>query len=297
MNTESLHARNGDVRLVGSLWRPGGTPRGLVLMHPGSGPSDRDNDVLFPPIRDALLDVGVAVCSFDKRGVGESSGSWLDAGIDAQASDLLAGLGVARAAAGNLPTGLFGHSQGGWVVLEAARAAAADFVITNSGPSVSPREQEIFSTEQTLRRCGWDDGAIATAIGSFSAVMDLLATPFAEGWPRARDLPWVADMIAAEVFIPSDERLWSFAGRMIDHDPRPALRALRVPLLAVLGAEDRVVPVRDCAEVFRATVRPDLLDLRILSGGDHRLQNGDEFIDGYLDVVTSFVVASCATTE
>jgi hypothetical protein len=41
-------------------------------MHPGSGPSDRDNDVLFPPIRDALLAAGIAVCSFDKRGAGES---------------------------------------------------------------------------------------------------------------------------------------------------------------------------------------------------------------------------------
>ena len=50
-------------------------------MHPGSGPSDRDNDVLFPPIREHLLGAGIAVCSFDKRGVGGSAGSWLEAGL------------------------------------------------------------------------------------------------------------------------------------------------------------------------------------------------------------------------
>ena len=59
-------------------------------MHPGSGPSDRDNDVFFPPIREHLLDAGVAVCSFDKRGVGGSTGRWEEAGIVEQADDLLA---------------------------------------------------------------------------------------------------------------------------------------------------------------------------------------------------------------
>lgn len=63
-------------------------------MHPGSGPSDRENDVFFPPIREHLLRAGIAVCSFDKRGVGASAGSWLDAGIAEQADDLLAELAV-----------------------------------------------------------------------------------------------------------------------------------------------------------------------------------------------------------
>jgi hypothetical protein len=32
-------------------------------MHPGSGPSDRHNDVFFPPIREHLLGAGIAVSS------------------------------------------------------------------------------------------------------------------------------------------------------------------------------------------------------------------------------------------
>ena len=44
------------------------------------------------------------------------------------------------------PIGLFGHSQGGWVVVEAARRATpAAFVITNSGPGVSPAVQDRFA--------------------------------------------------------------------------------------------------------------------------------------------------------
>ena len=83
------------------------------------GPSDRDNDVYFPAIRAGLLDHGIAVASFDKRGVGESVGDWRDTGPAEQAADVAAQLACLRAE-GVDPArlGLFGHSQGGWVVLE-----------------------------------------------------------------------------------------------------------------------------------------------------------------------------------
>jgi len=288
---EPLTAGNGAVVLAGSLWLPDAPPRALVGMSPGSGPSDRDNDVLFPPIRAALLAIGVAVCSFDKRGVGGSSGSWLEAGIEAQADDLAAGLQAARTVVGSLPTGLFGHSQGGWVVLEAVAGTAPRFVITNSGPAVTPREQETYSTEQTLRERGWDAAAVRTGTASFAAAMDLLRLPFDAGLPRLRALPLVDELIAAGVFIPEDEGLWSLAAGLIDYDPMPALRALEVPLLALLGSADTVVPVARSAERFREGVRRELLDLRVLAGGDHRLQHGDAFVDGYLDAITGFVDA------
>jgi pimeloyl-ACP methyl ester carboxylesterase len=77
-----LTVQSGEVSLAGTLWLPAtGVPAAVVLMHPGSGPSDRHNDVFFPPIREHLLDAGFAVASFDKRGVGGSTGRWLDAAI------------------------------------------------------------------------------------------------------------------------------------------------------------------------------------------------------------------------
>jgi pimeloyl-ACP methyl ester carboxylesterase len=43
------------------------------------------------------------------------------------------------------PVGLFGHSQGGWVLVEAAgRSPEAAFVVTSSGPGVTPAEQERY---------------------------------------------------------------------------------------------------------------------------------------------------------
>lgn len=48
-----------------------------------------------------------------------------------------------------------------------------------------------------------------------------------------------------------------------------------MPLLVLYGEDERVVPVEASAEVIGRTVRPDLLTLAVLPGGDHRLQHGD----------------------
>jgi pimeloyl-ACP methyl ester carboxylesterase len=295
-----LHADRGGGPIGGALWLPADAPRGLLLMQPGSGPSDRHNDVLFPPIRAAVLARGVAVCSFDKRGVGESGGHWMQAGIAAQADDLLAGLEAAQAALAHMgyepAAGLFGHSQGGWVVLEAAGRTDVRFVVTNSGPDVTPAEQELHSTRTRLTGAGWAAGDIRAAVALLAELFALAAAgrPFAEGsalLEAGGEL--VPRMVEESVFVPAEPELWAFAGSILQHDPRPALAALSVPLLALFGECDRIVPVDRSAAVLRATVDRSLLDLHIVEGGDHRLQRpgSDEFVPGYLDTVADFVAA------
>jgi hypothetical protein len=41
-------------------------------------------------------------------------------------------------------------------------------------------------------------------------------------------------------------------------------------------------------------VRPELLQVEVFPGGDHRLRQGDppRFVDGYLDRISSFVLAA-----
>ena len=138
-----LRVERDGVALAGSLWMPGPRPKSVVVMHPGSGPSDRNNDVLFPPIRAALLDAGHAVASLDKRGVGESTGSLWTTSIEQQAADLVECAAAVSIRLRGVPIGAFGHSQGGWVVYEAAGTTSVfDFVVANSGPGVSPADQE-----------------------------------------------------------------------------------------------------------------------------------------------------------
>lgn len=284
-----LEADSGGVRLAGSLWLPAGDVVAGVLMHPGSGPSDRDNDVLFPPIREHLLGAGIAACSFDKRGVGGSGGSWLEAGVEEQADDLLAALAVFAAEWPGLPIGLFGHSQGGWVVVEAAgRSAPVAFVITNSGPGVSPARQERYSLRSKLT-----DGGEAEALAAYDAVVAVIreGPTLAQGVERleAAGVPY-RELPGAE-FMFEDEAIWGLSARIFAYDPAAALSRITAPFLAVFGAADQVTPPEESVAALRAAVRPELLQVEVFPEGDHRLHHGDppRFVDGYLDRIASFV--------
>jgi len=285
-----VEADSGGVRLAGSLWLPAGDAVAGVLMHPGSGPSDRDNDWFFPPIRRHLLEAGIAVCSFDKRGVGGSEGSWLEAGIEEQADDLLAALGVFATECPGLPIGLFGHSQGGWVVVEAAsRSLPVAFVIPSSGGGASPARQERYSLANKVTAGQETTEALAT----YDAVVEVIrerptlgagvARLEAEGVPY-RNLPGLDFMF-------EDEAIWRLCAEIFAYDPAPALARITAPVLGLLGAADKVNPPEESLAAFRVAVREDLLEVEVFPDGDHRLQHGDppRFVDGYLDRIASFI--------
>lgn len=292
-----LAARSGGVRLAGSLWLPPVDPVALLVMHPGSGPSDRDNDVLFPPIRAALLDAGVAVASYDKRGVGGSTGSWVDAGIEEQARDLLAGLASAAEHLPAVPRGAFGHSQGGWVVLAAASTAnegMLDFAISNAGPAVTMGEQERYSAGRALARRALptaDRERLTGVVDACFALMEAGADhdaflAFARDPVRASDLSTVfGDDLP-------DAALWGLLVRLAVFEPVRALRALRVPLLAVFGADDDVTPTARSIEVLHESVDPALLEVAVMPGGGHRMARAGErgFVPGYPEAVVGFVL-------
>jgi pimeloyl-ACP methyl ester carboxylesterase len=243
----------------------------------GSGATDRDNDVYFPPIRAGLLARGIAVASFDKRGVGGSTGDWHDGGPAELTADVLAELASLRAAAGidARSVGLFGHSQGGWVVVEAAaRDQRVAFVITNSGPGVTPALQERFAVATQLRASGRDEAGVVRALARF----DELVTGIRNG----EDIAALEDLASDEdlrrlTLVPGTPDTLRMMRAWLDHDPRRALKRLRVPMLAIFGSADRIVPVAESLAIMRASRagRPGALTELIIDGGDHRSLVGD----------------------
>ena len=257
-------------------------------MHPGSGPSDRDNDVFFPPIRQHLLASGFAVSSFDKRGVGGSTGRWQEAGIVEQANDLLLCVEALASDLG-IPVGVFGHSQGGWVVVEAgSRGAPLAFVVSSSGPGVTPAAQERYSYETRLEDTGIERTEIDRRMAQFDELVEMARNraPLEEVRRRVPDVQ--------DAYVPDDPELWGFLVAIFDYDPAPALERIQVPVLALFGEGDEIVPVADSVGVYRAAVRHELLTVVVFPGADHRVQTGEppHMANGYLETLSSFVRAS-----
>jgi uncharacterized protein len=295
--SHQLSARNGDVTLAGSLWLPPGDGVATVLMHPGSGPSDRHNDVFFPPIREHLLAAGIAVASFDKRGVGGSTGQWQEAAIGEQAADAICCLELLRNEVDG-GVGLFGHSQGGWVVVEAAsRCPDASFVISSSGPGVTPERQERYATQLHMKRAGLGEEEIDEVRRYYDGVVAMMraGTSLADARRRVEEGGFPQAFATLDLpVLPDDEAEWTHVGALIDYDPRPALERIRVPILAVFGGDDPITPVEESVAVFREAVRPDLLQVEVFTGAGHRLEAGDPpgLVEGYLEALSGFILGT-----
>lgn len=281
MPSHELQVRTAAVALAGTLHLPEGDPPApgwpALLMVGGSGPTDRDNDVYFAPIRAPLLAAGIAVASFDKRGVGGSTGDWLAGGPAELTADALAQAAALR----DRPeidasrVGLFGHSQGGWVVLEVAAAdPRTAFVITNSGPAVTPYLQERYAVAAGMRAAGETDARVEAVLARFDRLADLIR----QGAPLDALVPLARDPdLERYTLVPVEAGVLGMMRRWTDHDPRPAIERITAPLLAIFGADDRIVPVEDSLRILRDARegRPGGLDELVIAGGDHRSQVGD----------------------
>lgn len=289
---------NGAVVLAGSLAAPDQDVASAgVVMVGGSGPSDRNNDTFFPPIRRHLVAAGIAVLSYDKRGVGSSSGDWRDSTMDDLAADAAAALDFLRGQpeVRASTTGLFGHSEGGWTVLRAtAGREDVPWVVTNSCPGMTPAAQERHALATALRKAGAQDA------DSTLALYDRLVEAGRRGSGFAEAAQLVSSARPSPVFLDywsgMDARLWGFLTRKQDHDPIPDALRLRCPHLALFGGADELVPVPDSIRLFSATVcdphrHRAPLTIEVFPGADHRMQTGSGTrpAPGYLDTLTQWI--------
>lgn len=135
--------------LAGTLTLPEDTTNSfpIVIMASGSGPQDRDEEILghrlFWVLADHLAKNGIGSLRFDDRGVGASGGVFSQASLQGFSEDVESVLQYLRDRPihVNNPIGILGHSEGAmhaWMV--AKRRSDVDFIISLAGPAVSGGE-------------------------------------------------------------------------------------------------------------------------------------------------------------
>lgn len=289
-----------DIHLVGTLHLPGDTgPHPVVIMLQGSGPSDRDADDYFIPIRDALLEAGVGVYSFDKPGCGESTGNWRDYALQGRADQASAARAMIQARPEVVAelVGFWGQSQGGWLVqILAARHDDLPFAISNSGPSIGVEKQDLYACEHMMRADGCVESDIEQALefvraGHAAAAEGVAYSEvFTELIEPASSQPW-------HRYVPvGDEDDWAQMCRFVTeaYAPLETIRTIRVPFLAVYGARDVLVPAwesaRDVGLALQSAPTNDSTVV-VFPGGDHRIHDAyhSGFTLGYLTLLRDWL--------
>jgi len=202
---------SGSVRLSYALdLPPGPGPFPAIVFGHGSGRQTRDEAM---SVKSRMTQAGFAVLRYDKRGVGDSTGTYEGVGIANSermlgllADDMAAGVAFLRTRPEIDPNriGLMGISQAGWIMPLAAARAPVRFMVLVVGPTV-PVGIEIYYSD--------------LAEGTTASFDELSA------------------------------RLLEYRGPL-GYDPRPTLERLDVPGLWLLGAQDRSIPTRETVAIL-----------------------------------------------
>jgi uncharacterized protein len=247
--------------LAGTLIDPGHSAP-LVLIIPGSGPTDRDGNnplgVAGGPYRqlaEALAERGVASVRIDKRGMFGSRAAIAnpnDVTIGAYAEDVHAWIDAMRARTGRSCLWLLGHSEGGLVALVAAQRPQGICGVILVSAAGRPLGEVIRAQ---LRA----NPANAPLLPQAEAALDAL-----EAGRRVDSSAMPAPL--QPLFAPAVQ---PYLTDLFSHDPARLAAALRVPTLIVQGDHDLQVSLVDADALAQAQPRAQRVTL---AGVNHVLR-------------------------
>lgn len=222
-------------------------PHAAFMMLHGSEPGVKDG---FGQqiLAHYMISRGIALLTYDKRGVGDSQGVYREnpnqANIDLIASDAVAGTDYlsTRSEIDPAKIGLIGGSQAGWVIpVAVASSENVDFFVIQSGPVLSFAQEDRYSSVT-------NDGDSATTYD-----------------PEQLDQT-IREMKSSGV------------------DPIPVLADIPQPGLWLWGSVDKSVPVTVSAENLQALIDSgrDNFSYTIFPNGDHNL---NESAHGYFSEI------------
>lgn len=238
------------VSLAGSLIRPEGDPRGVIVMITGAGAHPRDQVIggtpMFAGIANQLADAGWASLRIDERGVGGSTGE-ITPHFKARLPDVLASIDFAAAQRLG-PVGVLGHSEGAMLapLADIERPETVEFLILLGAPGADGRTVWV-DQQMAMTREGEPEASaekLAAVEAALHGVVDASIAGDDAGVETATRALFTAWDVPEELY--EDGTFESFAARMaspemevfLAHDPAAPLARSRDPRLVVYGAAD-----------------------------------------------------------
>ncbi|MGU3375275.1 alpha/beta hydrolase family protein [Chryseobacterium sp. M5A1_1a] len=214
---QDLKFESQGITLAGSILGPKKPLAAVVIVH-GSDPVKREME-----FAKRLAKEGIAVLTYDKRGVGESGGVYVGptvgtnnidpANLTLLAQDANAAVTTFRTYLKDkkTPIGLVGFSQAGWIIpMAASKNPQIDFMVLFSGPTITTLEQLRFQFYTNGNKNFWENHTEADAI------------------EHTKNDPDKYQFVAT--------------------DPKTYLNTLAIPGLWLFGEKDIQIPVKLCIE-------------------------------------------------
>lgn len=297
---EEVKFKNNQIELAGTLTYPktGSNFPAVILIH-GSGPNNRNQELfghqMFKDIASDLTKSGIAVLRYDKRGIGQSTGSFEKAILKDFASDVAAALAFLKSHSkiDSTKIGLLGHSEGGMIApMVATKHPEISFVILLAGPGVSGADvlllqQKLISSSMGLSEEYIQDNYIVnkeayTLIEEHQQAPDLkeiLENHFEkaiEQHPILLELSGIKkeDYLKEATHSYMNPWMQSF----LVYNPSADLQKLKMPVLALNGSKDLQVDANQNLKAIEKALQKGgntAYQIKEIEGVNHLFQEAD----------------------
>jgi uncharacterized protein len=275
MTQRTIEFVSQELILKGTFTLPEGGGKGsgtgipAAVLVAGSGQIDRDSNHKRMALRitkllsDALADAGVATLRYDKRGVGDSQGDYYTAGFHHNVTDATAAHKwlIGQPEVDPAATFIIGHSEGALIAAELA--SSLDMLcgaVLLSGAAQTG--------EQVLR---WQASTITRYLPRFPRlIIRLFRIDIAKSQSRRLDQLKKTTSDVVRIQLARVNARWF--REFIAYDPRPILRAVQVPLLAITGSDDIQVDPADIT--IMRELAGAAIDAHVVQGMNHILRDG-----------------------
>jgi pimeloyl-ACP methyl ester carboxylesterase len=264
------------VKLAGTLTLPRTKgPFPAVILITGSGAQDRNETIAghrpFLVLADHLTRLGIAVLRVDDRGMGGSSRGSAIATSENYAEDVLAGVEFLKNRTEINPRqiGLIGHSEGGIIApMAAAKSKDVSFIVLMAGTGLPGDDVIQLQTELLLRAQGASDEGVNLTRDLFAGVFAILKNKDDSVTAEKQIREMLAAKTAAmtegqrkgleQILTTINTQLKQFYLSewfrfFLRYDPRPTLKRVQIPVLALNGEKDlQVAPKENLAAIDAA---------------------------------------------
>jgi pimeloyl-ACP methyl ester carboxylesterase len=255
---ESFFVESEGLKLEADLFIPNGgaNQKPAVVFTGGSGDGIYQNyafGLVETYILDDFLSRDFAVLLFNKRGMGASEGNYVKNSIQGRADDLYAAVQSIQThpQIDANKIGVAGHSQGGWVVTQAA-ADHADiaFLISLAGPTYTMRENSADNSYHYGVCQGMQGEELEAYLEKRSNLVDL----------------------SIKIGKLTNFGYYGFDARNMGYDPRDILQTIHTPGLFIYGENDTLVTpslnIDRMNEIFDNNT-PENFSIETIDGATH----------------------------
>jgi pimeloyl-ACP methyl ester carboxylesterase len=255
------------VQLSGTLTLPQGPgPFPAVVLIAGSGPQTRDENIFghafFLVLADHLTRDGIAVLRYDKRGLGQSTGDYAAATSSDFAADADAGVEQLKKQPEIDPKriGLIGHSEGSIIAPMVAEKDPAIAFLVLMAVSGVPGDQIIMAQTRAISAAaGASEAELAARAAIERRYLDAVMSAEDKNSAKlaVREVLKGVGMPNAAIDAQAKLAASDWYRFFLRYDPAPALRGLRLPVLAIIGSKDLQVPAEQNLPALREALKSD----------------------------------------